>query len=209
VEENHYTWIETIRRKTMERGDGEEKYLPSTDALRLHWLRTCWTVSVYDNSVYNFIPFGDVNEFGWSVTDNELSVVWDSSENISTVSNRCTLFTSGCTCQAGKESGERCGFARCGCKRKGRPCGPGCSCKGKCKNSPTDPSVESIEDIIQQLSSGQFSIQPLPNTINNQDIQPGPSNTTSVTPDSDVDDVEEASRQFEDDLYSCFFFDDS
>ena len=86
--------------------------------------------------------------------------------------------------------------------------------------------MESIEGIIQQISSGQFSIQPLPtmsSSINNQDNNlPGPSNvtmlpqtnvsqssnTTDLSPEIHDFDIDEASMRFEEEFVSRVYYND-
>ena len=43
--ENHIVFIDRIR-EALFKGFDEEKYIPSVDALRLHWRRSCWVAQV-------------------------------------------------------------------------------------------------------------------------------------------------------------------
>ena len=63
----------------------EEQYLPSLCALKLHWLQSTWVYTVLRQIDLPYILFPDINKFGWKLENNEITVVWDSKENITLV----------------------------------------------------------------------------------------------------------------------------
>ena len=60
--------------------------------------------------------------------DNELSICW---ENLQKVKSRVNLLMKGCGCKFG------CATKRCGCRKNGEVCGPGCRCTN-CENTDED-----------------------------------------------------------------------
>lgn len=59
--------------------------MPSTEALRYHWLRCTWVRSLWKQAEEQTIITGDLTEFGWSLATNKLSFVWDSPTNMAEV----------------------------------------------------------------------------------------------------------------------------
>ena len=57
--ENHIVFIDRIREALFKRFD-EEKYIPSVDALRLHWRRSCWVAEVWQQSDQHITEYPDV-----------------------------------------------------------------------------------------------------------------------------------------------------
>ena len=64
----------------------------------------------------------------------KLAIDWDSQENMTKIRSRVDLVLKGCSCKGG------CTTNRCGCRKKGVPCGVGCGCtncgnqEDQCKN---------------------------------------------------------------------------
>ena len=52
--------------------------------------------------------------YGWTVNDDKLSVVWDTPANLEAIRGRVNLLLSGCKCVTG------CSTGRCGCKRSNK-----------------------------------------------------------------------------------------
>ncbi len=87
---------------------------------------------------------------GWERDENgEYSVNWDSPEACKQVQETIEFLTKGCSCKKG------CQTRQCGCKKKGRHCGPGCECHG-CVNLPVDTveKLASDEDADEEGGSG-------------------------------------------------------
>ena len=89
----HTVWLEKIRSKVAFVADNEEHYVPSIDALNLHWKRVCWVAQMWDCAAKTTIPTNDVTEFGWEVKDGEIKVVWDSEGNFQKCDNLVKYWT--------------------------------------------------------------------------------------------------------------------
>lgn len=126
--ENHTVFIDRIREALFKRF-GEERYIPSVDALKFHWRRSCWVAEVWQQADQNIIVYPDLNMYGWSIKSNKLHVIWDTEENIENIKKGIRLWTDGCSCKTS------CVSLRCGCKKRGSHCCPGCKCGSSCKNN--------------------------------------------------------------------------
>ena len=129
----HTKWLNVIRDRIWSRVQYEEDMIPSYDALRRHWMRSSWVASVWYQATTNNIQYPPVENFGWTLTDNCLTIDWDSDTNLSQVRDRVAFIKKGCGCRTG------CLTARCKCKKAAHHCGPGCKCTG-CTNVPTAAS---------------------------------------------------------------------
>ena len=61
--ENRIVFIDRIREALFKRFD-EEKYIPSVDALRLHWRRSCWAAEVWQQSDKPITEYPDLQSYG-------------------------------------------------------------------------------------------------------------------------------------------------
>jgi hypothetical protein len=134
--QNHSQWLSVIRNAIMFRSPSEDYYIPSDDALQLHWCRCCWVNKVWQQADKKNIAFPDPNLYGWVIEGGLLSIKWDSEFNYKKTDQYVHLWTEGCTCKK-----DKCQTKRCGCKRQDKSCGPGCLCKALCYNAPPDPTV--------------------------------------------------------------------
>ncbi|CAC5395272.1 KIF4 [Mytilus coruscus] len=137
--ENHFIWLSKIRDALYCRVPSEEFFLPSNDALFLHWKRSCWQAN------QNFVHYPILNDHGWKIEKNVLSIVWDSDENLEKISNNIKLWTAGCGCLKSNCSGNQ-----CGCRKQRKSCGPGCKCGQSCLNSNGPTMLPSGDANIQQ-----------------------------------------------------------
>ena len=87
----------------------------------------------------NTITLIDMEQFGWKIIEEELTIVWDSEENISNIQTRVTALLKGCRCTTG------CATGRCGCKKKDSLCSEGCECVN-CKNMEQSNTASVITD---------------------------------------------------------------
>ena len=55
VVEHHNKWLGMIRKTVWLRADAENKNVPSTDALKLHWRRSLWVIKMWHKAVENDI----------------------------------------------------------------------------------------------------------------------------------------------------------
>lgn len=79
-----------------------------------------------------------MNEYGWTLSDNKLAVVWDTPENVQAIHDRVNLLLKGCKCVTG------CKTMRCSCKRKHTHCSEGCQCVN-CLNVPRAVGKEEFD----------------------------------------------------------------
>ena len=87
-----------------------------------------------------------ITQYGWKLTDERLTVDWDSEENIQTVNERVAGLLKGCHCKTG------CNTTRCGCKKRGKNYSEGCECTD-CVNSVENASANStaqFNDVITE-----------------------------------------------------------
>ena len=117
--------------------------VPSTEALRRHWKRSCWVIDMWRQADRNTMQVADITSCGWNVIDGILSIDWDSNENQATVNERVLLLTKGCKCKTG------CTTGRCGCQKKGQSCSEGCACL-HCSNLPNTSGKE--KKIVQDTA---------------------------------------------------------
>ena len=146
--DQHVAFLAGIREKIWDRVISEVDFLPSTDALKLHWKRSEWVRLLWRQASEQYVFWPDPLIFGWEMSDSQLNVTWDSAGNFKKVQARVEWFTKGCGCQTG------CLTKRCKCRKYqdpntgetvGRLCGPGCSCCN-CKNNGETPVDSTIDD---------------------------------------------------------------
>ena len=134
--EQHALWLESIRTTI----SFEDEMIPSVDALKRHWLRSCWILDMWSQAQHNNMTLLPLDGNGWlRVSDEELAIDWDSQDNIQRVRDRVSLLLKGCRCKSG------CKTNRCSCRKKEKSCGPGCRCTN-CENS-IHPQPEENRDI--------------------------------------------------------------
>ena len=155
VESIHINFLDAIREGHFHRIANESEWMPTADALRFHWQRSCWTAQVWSLSTEPFMDIPPFTSYGWATNDGKLSVVWDTPDNIAKVNHRVKLLKSGCACTKGK-----CRTAHCGCKRANptsRYCTTNCKCVD-CENVPTEGtthgSIARVTDSGSTLDSG-------------------------------------------------------
>ena len=148
-------WLEKIRQMVRKEPgcETEDYWLPSDDALKLHWKRCCYILQMWKQTDQNIITLPNITEWGWSIVDNELIVKWDSQSNLKRTDKYRKLWINGCKC---KSLNKPCSSKNCGCQKNLRSCGPACKCSNKCCNKPVDPSIEAL----MQDEPGTSSEQP-------------------------------------------------
>ena len=55
IVEKHETWLQIIRKGIWQRVDTESKNMPSTAALKFHWMRCLWVLEMWRKSTENDI----------------------------------------------------------------------------------------------------------------------------------------------------------
>ena len=165
--------------------ESEAKWLPSFDSPKLHWKRCCYVVQMWQQTDPNIMDYPDVEQWGWSITDDKLTVKWDSDHNIKYVEKYRKLWSSGCDCRS---ITKPCNSRTCGCKRDCKPCGPACKCSDLCCNKPIDPSIDALME----------------GTVTNRE---GPSVELQVVTHDHLTDEESAMSSDDDDMY-CRIYDE-
>lgn len=150
--ENHKRWLSEIRNALFTRVLSEEHYVPSADALYLHWKRSCWISQVWNQSRQNFVNFPPLVDYGWSIDNGHLCIIWDSDENLAKVSANIKLWSTGCGCMKSK-----CCTKRCKCKKERHRCGPGCKCGSSCLNKNNISSTVSENTSTESANEPQLA----------------------------------------------------
>ena len=154
------SWLQSIRQATIKSQSSEDFYLPSTDALLLHWKRTCYTCQIWQQADNNYIDYPNVTDWGWKLDNQNLSVVWESEKNIKTVNSNIKLWSGGCGCTVSNCKSS------CGCKSNGNKCRPRCKCRCQCVNAPENLSIaalrsEFIDDSDDVVDLTSFAVIPV------------------------------------------------
>ena len=136
IQQQHKDWLEDIQQNIADRITFENDMIPSNEALYYHWKRSCWVLHMWRQADKNSIVLQPITEYGWTISDNKLTVVWDTPQNMQAIRDRVNLLLKGCKCVT------CCTTERCGCKRKNTHCSEGCQCIN-CLNM---PSTEGAED---------------------------------------------------------------
>ena len=140
VKEQHEIWYNEIRGIVSDRITSEEERMPSHTSMWRHWLRSCWVARMWQNSseadLFHMVPKPENS--GWKLEDDgSYSFDWECPQLQQRIENTITFLIKGCSCKRG------CLSLRCGCKKKGSHCGPGCQCQS-CKNLPLSDSGEPL-----------------------------------------------------------------
>ena len=97
--------------------------------------RGMWVLSVYEQCAQNNIRYPPLVGNGWNLSNSNLTIDWNSEENMMNVRQTVALMRKGCRCKTGCQS------SRCKCKRAGNYC-YGCLCVSCCNlPSPTPGQV--------------------------------------------------------------------
>ena len=148
--QHHSVWLEDIRQNIWHRIKYENEQIPSDESLWLHWKRSCWVSNMWEQADKNVMDIGEVSDFGWTVKNNTLSVVWDSQSNVMSIRQRVGALLWGCKCITG------CTTGRCGCRKKQQYCMEGCECKN-CTN--LESSVLTTAQPLVPSTTNQSSTQ--------------------------------------------------
>lgn len=94
--------------------------IPSDAALETRWKWYCLVADTWIQADKPTIVMKPLQEHGWTVSNSELKIDWDSGENIEGIRHRVSLIKKLCTCKA-----------ECRTRHYGSvnaKYGPGCSC---------------------------------------------------------------------------------
>lgn len=93
--------------------------IPSDEALRQHWMRSCWILHMWGQADSNNMVLKPITNCG---CDNKIKIVWDTKQNMEAIRNQVLVLTSGCKCKTG------CTSEWCSCRKKQQQCTEGCQC---------------------------------------------------------------------------------
>ena len=96
--------------------------IPSVGVLKRHWKRSCWVLHMWRQATQNRMLLPPPAGNGWMKQEGKFLIDWDSKESMQTVRQRVDLLLKGCACKGG------CNTRKCGCKKNGLSCCPGCRC---------------------------------------------------------------------------------
>ena len=127
-----------------------------------------------------------LTENGWALKNDDISVVWDTDDNLKRVQDTIQWYTKGCSCKSG------CTTNRCSCKRQsdrqgrkmGGYCGPGC----KCQNCTNIPNVQ--HQFLESLEE-PFELEDIESDLGEED--------------SDPEDIENTVKDVQDDEYRQYW----
>ena len=106
----------------------------------------------------NTVMSQPLDQYGWELHNESLTITWDTAENMKRVKNAEKLWTSGCNCKKGT-----CHDKRCGCFQNSKICNVTfCKCSDKCKNvrvNDTSHTIANSEPTIQHIVSGSAELQ--------------------------------------------------
>ena len=88
----HKQWLHCIRSTVWENIEFEDELPPSWEALRRHWLYSCWVSHFWsqaNNDAYHLL---DVNEFGWRVVEGCLEIDWNDPSNFNRWRRVCVFY---------------------------------------------------------------------------------------------------------------------
>ena len=133
-----------MRQNIADRTTFDSSMIPSDQALYFHWKRACWVIHMWSQADSHNMVMEPITEYGWSVHNDQLRVVWDTDENMAAVRDRVNVLLKGCKCASG------CQNRRCGCQRKNSMCTEGCQCTDcqNCPNSHSTPQTEESDDVL-------------------------------------------------------------
>ena len=81
----HKQWLDCIRSTVWESIYSEAELPPSWEALRRHWLRSCWVSHFWAQACCNTYQLLALHDNGWKVVDGELLIDWDDPEIVEQV----------------------------------------------------------------------------------------------------------------------------
>ena len=102
----------------------------------------------------NNLVLHPITNYGWTLRDGKLTIIWDTPSNLQAVRERVSLLLRGCKCATG------CSTGRCGCKKSNRQCSEGCQCKN-CSNvsGRTEEATDLAEiAIVEELTTENTDI---------------------------------------------------
>ena len=101
TQQQHKTWLEDILQTVADRSTFDTEMIPSIEALYYHWKRSCWVIHMWRQGDKNLIILKPLTDYGWTLSDNKLAVLWDTPENMETIRQRVHLLLKGCKCVTG------------------------------------------------------------------------------------------------------------
>ena len=195
----HRQWLDHLRQTIWDRISFEDEMIPSLEALRYHWFRSCWILHLWQQAQCNHMQLAPLQGHGWTRDrDGKLDIYWDTEENRHKVKSRVDLLMKGCSCKSG------CTTKRCGCRKNGEACGPGCRCVN-CKNTEErqetqkvaemeDMHYDTLQDDISTIMQNIFGSQESDFIDDSESSEDGDSRSSSdvdelsASPNPEIDD---------------------
>ena len=106
-----------MRQNIADRTTFDSSMIPSDQALYFHWKRACWVIHMWSQADSHNMVLEPITEYGWSVHNDQLRVVWDTDENMAAVRDRVNVLLKGCKCASGCQN-RRCAEGRTQCVLK-------------------------------------------------------------------------------------------
>ncbi len=120
---------------------------------------------MYSQSATNTSLLNTSDNSGFKVVNNKLQIIWDTDQHMASVTEIVNHYMKGCSCKT------RCSTNRCGCKKNGKECYPGCGCVN-CKNvDGIDKDIEVvIEDERLNMSDSDMIIEQELEVVDEYDV---------------------------------------
>ena len=80
-----------MRENIADRTTFDSSMIPSDQALYFHWKRACWVIHMWSQAESHNMVLEPITEYGWSVHNDQLRVVWDTDENMAAVRDRVNV----------------------------------------------------------------------------------------------------------------------
>ena len=117
AEQQHVAWLDGIRESIWIRISEPSDFMPSTEALRLHWYRSVWILHMWNQASASQVTLLPMPKYGWKANGDYM---WETEYNIQQVQARVHFLTRGCGCAT-----KACETKQCGCNKSHLKCGPG------------------------------------------------------------------------------------
>ena len=137
----HVAWIRILNAKVWERMQFEDSFIPSMEALTLHWLRAQWCSCAGNRQIVAAFNCHQLKTMGkeWRVnpTENNRCTVQD-----------CGLLLCGCACNT----------RQCSCEHAEKKCRPGCRCTA-CHNRLPETESEFLKSTVALFAGSSIIMQ--------------------------------------------------
>ena len=89
--DQHKQWLDHLQQTIWNRISFEDEMIPSLEALRYHWLRSCWILHLWQQAQCNHMQLAPLHGYNWMRDkDGNFDIYWDTEENRCKVKSRLT-----------------------------------------------------------------------------------------------------------------------